>query len=932
MIQRWLFPLLACVFGWFLFTHLSELETLVHTLSSGRWQWIAVAALLQVIYYYFYTLIYTTSFDTVDVKSSTWTLMPIVFASLFVNATAPAAGAAGVALFVDEAGRRGQSKTRAAMATVLVLVADLGTFVVILLAGMAILWAQQKLFWYEATAALLLLLYIGSMVVMLTIGLWRPVWLHQVLSWIQAVINRVGGWFQHPELLVEEWSNRNAAELTEAAYLIAHNRGKMARTLIVALISHIANLLCLHAVFMAFNQTVGLSALVAGYAMNILFWFVSPTPGGAGVVESLLPVIYVSLGIPASEATVIGLAFRGLIFWIPLFIGFLLLRRLKIFSPTERSLAETGEVRLAALMTGLMGLINLISGITPASFSRMQLLRPLLPIEVSQGGQLVTVLCGFALLLLFRDLWHNKRVAWTFTMVTLLVSIVAHLVKGLDYEEAILAAIVLVYLWTQRYHFQALADPPAFAQGIQALLTAVVFTLAYTWLGLFILDHHFDLEYSLESALNQTFYLFTYTSDATLMPLTSFGRYFERSLYLVAAVTFGYGFWMLLRPLLLRQPASAAARTRAYALIEEYGRNALAHFARFPDKLYWFSPGGSVIAYAVRRQIAIALGDPIGPSEDAAAAIRDFHDFCQRKHLNVAFYRTTPAHLDTYQQSGLNILCIGEEGIVDLTQFNFYSAANQHLQNVILQQTQAGYRAELHFPPLSDRLLAELQSVSDEWLFAMQGRERRFDLGWFDQNYIGNSTVITVQSNQGAVVAFANLVSVAHSQEITIDLLRRRTDVGDEVIDFLLISLLQWAKDEGYATFNLGFSALMGVDVQPEDPTTPLALAYVIDHVGQFYSFRGLHDFKDKFQPQWLPRYLVFPGLEHLPAVGHALESVGAGDNFFFDSATSLLQQQTVVFGKRQAAAQARAQSALALRQRSVSANGSSSSQSLENS
>jgi len=41
-----------------------------------------------------------------------------------------------------------------------------------------------------------------------------------------------------------------------------------------------------------------------------------------------------------------------------------------------------------------------------------------------------------------------------------------------------------------------------------------------------------------------------------------------------------------------------------------------------------------------------------------------------------------------------------------------------------------------------------------------------------------------------------------------------------------------------------------------------------------------LHLFKEKFQPRWLPRYLVYPGPASLPAVVVALNRASSGDDF----------------------------------------------------
>ena len=52
---------------------------------------------------------------------------------------------------------------------------------------------------------------------------------------------------------------------------------------------------------------------------------------GVGVVEGVMPLVYISLDVPAEAATIITLAFRGLSFWLPFALGFLLLRRVKAF-------------------------------------------------------------------------------------------------------------------------------------------------------------------------------------------------------------------------------------------------------------------------------------------------------------------------------------------------------------------------------------------------------------------------------------------------------------------------------------------------------------------------------------------------------------------------------------------------------------------------
>ena len=145
--------------------------------------------------------------------------------------------------------------------------------------------------------------------------------------------------------------------------------------------------------------------------------------------------------------------------------GFFLLRRLKLFSPTERALAEREQPHFVAVATAVMGVINLLSSATPGWADRLQWFGQLSPLDVRYGGRLSSLLAGFALILLARGLWRRKERAWWLTIGLLSASIVIHLVKGLDYAEATLAAILLGVLLTQRSRFQVRSDPLLSGKG-----------------------------------------------------------------------------------------------------------------------------------------------------------------------------------------------------------------------------------------------------------------------------------------------------------------------------------------------------------------------------------------------------------------------------------------------------------------------------------
>lgn len=879
MKRGWLFWLLVIVFVWIVVSRFTEIEKLTATLTRGQWQWVLAAALLQVLYFLVYTAVYQSAFHSVEVSSRIRDLLPVVLAAVFVNTATPTSGAGGVALFADDAARRGQSAARVTAGTLLVMVVDYGAFALVMIAGLVRLLLVHDLRTYEVVAAAVLMAIVGGLSGVLSLGLWAPGRLRGLLNWVQRTLSRVASWLRRPLPLPEKWAETNADEFASAAAAIATHPSRLARTFVMALASHVVDLASLYAVFLAFYRPVGIGVLVAGYAMGLLFWIVSITPQGIGVVEGIMALVYTSLGVPAAQAAVIALAYRGFAFWLPLLVGFLLLRRVKTFAGAAHTQTDAFGVRAVALVTAIAGIVNVLSAIVPPLRDRLAVLRGILPLVVRQGARLTSVLSGFGLLLLAGNLWRRKRAAWLLALGVLGISIVSDLLRGLDYEEAVLQGALLIWLLLLRRRFRARSDPPSVRQGLGVLAASLFFTVCYGTLGFYLLDRHFQVSFGLGTALRQTVVMFTQFRNPGLEPVTGFGRYFADSIYVVAVGTMGYALPMLFRPVLVRGRTVEGERARIASTVEAYGRSSLARFTLFDDKSYYWSPGGSLIAYVTEGRIAVTLGDPIGPVEDAAAAIGGFKAYCAGNDWTPAFYQTLPDYLDSYRAAGLQMVCIGHEAIVDLGTFTLAGGANKSLRSAINRLTKEGHRAEVHEPPLSDDLLHELRGVSDEWLEG-HGTEKHFSLGWFDEAYLRSGPVVVVYEPGGRISAFANILPEYQLNESSIDLMRHRRDAESGTMDFLFVSLFEWARKRGYATFNLGLSSLAGVGEHADDPLVERALHYVYEHLNQFYSFKGLHQFKEKFHPDWSPRYLIYSSLASLPGVVIALVRADSGDDF----------------------------------------------------
>ncbi|HTX93163.1 MAG TPA: phosphatidylglycerol lysyltransferase domain-containing protein [Anaerolineales bacterium] len=556
--------------------------------------------------------------------------------------------------------------------------------------------------------------------------------------------------------------------------------------------------------------------------------------------------------------------------------------RSSIYFSDARILAEAWGVRLVALLTWLMGAVNLLSAVRPAMMDRLALIRDIVPLEVREGSRLTVALAGFALFLLAGGLWRRKRTAWLLTGLLLVVSVATHLLKGLDVDEAGMATVLVVLLLLLRQSFYAYSDPPSLRQGLAVLASAFAFTLTYGVAGFAItnLRHHQPANFV--NAVQHTLVMLFTFYDPAPQPAGGFGRYFAASIYVVGIATLGFALFMLVRPVLLRHPATADERRRAAEIVAAHGRTTTARLALFEDKRYFFSPGGSVVAYAVRGRGALALGEPIGPPEDAARAITAFRAICSRNDWQPSFLYIPEESRALYQAAGFATLCIGHEAIVPLAAFTLDGSQNKAIRNAYHKLVRLGYTTQLYRPPLDEHLLRELRPISDAWLSDRHGGEKHFFVGWFDDAYLASSPVMVVRNPEGQIVAFANLISAYQKRDITIDLMRHQHGIENGCMEFLFVSLMQWARDQGYDTFSLGATTIFGKASQPGDPRITRALRVIAALVNRIYRFQGLHAFKAKFNPRWEARYLAYPGTATLPLILTTLIRVHSGDNFLW--------------------------------------------------
>lgn len=295
------------------------------------------------------------------------------------------------------------------------------------------------------------------------------------------------------------------------------------------------------------------------------------------------------------------------------------------------------------------------------------------------------------------------------------------------------------------------------------------------------------------------------------------------------------------------------------AFIENNGGTHLSHLTFLNDKEVFRTTNNKVLF--VYQQIGnklIILGDPIGKEEFIREALIEFNGYCKSMKKNPVFYQVSERFLLHYRQFDLNLFKLGEEAKVDLHEFTLAGKKGAKLRTRKNKFERNGFQYHVSYPPHSNELLSKAQMISDSWLGTR--KEKGYSVGFFCKDYLARFPIATLTNPEGEVIAFASLACDKQKRKktITVDLMRHVENCPHGTMDFLFLSIFQWCKEQGYDWCSLGMSPLANVGTGNQVSVYEKLARVVFEHGHRVYKFKGLHEYKNKFSPQWESRYLAY--------------------------------------------------------------------------
>ncbi|MCG6928965.1 MAG: bifunctional lysylphosphatidylglycerol flippase/synthetase MprF [Desulfofustis sp.] len=607
------------------------------------------------------------------------------------------------------------------------------------------------------------------------------------------------------------------------------------------------------------TQAASLPTLLVIYLSAQLIGLISQVPGGLGVFETVF--LLLAGGLMPAEAVMGALfAYRVIYYLVPLLISSALLGINEFLSHRDSlrkilsgylQWSEPVVPPVLAFTTFVAGAILLFSGATPALDHRLAWLQEIIPLPLLEISHFLGSLAGIGLILLARGLQRRLDGAYWVTLAVLATGIVLSLVKGLDYEEALLLILPFGALLPSRRFFYRRTSllnqsfTPAWIMMIAVVMISTV------WLTLFSYKH---VEYS-----GNLWWQFAFDATAPRSLRATAGA---------AAILFAFAVAHLLRPSVYRSGAATSAEMAAVEKIVAESSQASANLALLGDKSFLFSSrNDAFIMYAVERRSWVSMGDPVGPEDQWPELIWRFREQSDRFGGWTAFYQITPDHLPYYLDLGLSLTKLGETARVPLAAFSLDGSRRKGLRYTQRKLHKEGYCLRVLGADQVRERLDRLQEISDAWLTEKHTHEKGFSLGSFNPEYLCRFDMATVE-RADETIAFATLWKTELGSELSVDLMRYDpASAPNGIMDFLFVEVMNWGRDRNYQWFDLGMAPLSGIDDRSLAPLWNRMAGFVSRHGGHFYNFQGLRHYKEKFDPVWEPRYLASPSGLILPLI-----------------------------------------------------------------
>ena len=543
----------------------------------------------------------------------------------------------------------------------------------------------------------------------------------------------------------------------------------------------------------------------------------------------------------------------------------------------------------AGLMAFVIGLGYIIEGLLPGLYhQRLRGLSDLAPGTLAPLTRTTDIIIGLLLLMLSHGLRRRKRRAWASVMALLAVGLVIHAGIGILIHtlrpalplpqthpvQAAFTAALLIALLCYRRQFYAVGDRRSRWRALWVLCGLVVADVIIGMSYMSVIDG-LRGSYTMPERIYSVLMNMTGFSGPVMFTNETRTDHF-------GFVTGGLGLFTLLAALFMfLRPAEPASRLRPAdalrirQLLDEHGdQDSLGYFALRNDKSIIWSPSGKAcIGYRVLSGVMLASGDPIGDPEAWPGAMHTFLDEAARHAWVPAVIGCGELGAEIWCREGdMTALEFGDEAVVSVADFTLQGRSMRNVRQMVSRVCRQGYVAEIRrVEDIPEAEVRRLVRQADSWRGSPTERGFSMALGRVGGHDDGQCVIATATCD-GVLRAILHFVPWG-SDGLSLDLMRRDRAAAPGLNDFLIVEAIKAASELGVKRISLNFAVFRAALERGErigaGPVTKAWRGFLL-FLSRWFQIESLYKFNAKFSPEWVPRFLVFPGTRDAPRIGFA--------------------------------------------------------------
>nr|WTB30626.1 phosphatidylglycerol lysyltransferase domain-containing protein [Streptomyces sp. NBC_00830] len=327
-------------------------------------------------------------------------------------------------------------------------------------------------------------------------------------------------------------------------------------------------------------------------------------------------------------------------------------------------------------------------------------------------------------------------------------------------------------------------------------------------------------------------------------------------------------------------PITPQDEDRLRVLLDRNGdRDSLGYFALRREKsVVWSPTGKAAVAYRVVGGVSLASGDPIGDPEAWPGAIEPWLAEAREHGWIPAVMGVSEEGGTVYARHGLDALELGDEAIVETAEFTLDGRAMRTVRQAYNRVKRAGYEVTVRrHADIPDDEMAELLRCADDWRDGETERGFSMALGRLGDPADGQCVMLACRDSgdapgQGELRAVLSFVPWGPNG-LSLDLMRRDRNSENGLMEFMVIELLQRAREIGITQVSLNFAMFRSVFERGSrlgaGPVLRLWRS-LLSFFSRWWQIESLYRANAKYRPIWEPRFMLFEKSSDLLRIGIA--------------------------------------------------------------